>query len=145
MKLWTDIWKKVELQDGGCLALASNNSDGTPLSVHDINHNIFRLDKDDNVIWQIQRDENGILNWESLHRHAREQGQDGARWPFEMLSIVYADGTHNHSPQTGNPPPVDTWVPNCRILSTSAQGYGYEIDIERGVARNTADRPQRPW
>lgn len=131
----------VRVPDGGCLTLGYFLNG----SVEPNNHNIFRLDKDGNVIWQIQRNENGILKWDMLHKHAKERGQDGARWPFENLLVVRPGDIRHVDPLTGAPLAVDTWEPGCRVFSDSAQGYSYEIDIERGIARNRADTPQRPW
>jgi hypothetical protein len=79
------------------------------------NHNIFRLDKDGNVVWQVQRDEQGKLNWDALNAYAQEAGEDGARWPFEHFLVVQPDGTRKRGSQDGRPLKVDHWVPGCKV------------------------------
>jgi len=40
----------------------------TPL--YDMSHNIFRLNPDDDVVWRVQRDERGLLNWAAANKNA---------------------------------------------------------------------------
>lgn len=138
-------WKEVVLPHSDRIIAASEYQNGNPLSLHDINHNIFRLDAKGNVVWQIKRDEQGKLNWEAMNKHAIEDGFDGARWPFENLLVVHPDGTRIRDPKTGLDLKTDYWQPGCKIYSGSAQGQTYEIDIEQGVARNVTVGRQRPW
>ncbi|GAA4340140.1 hypothetical protein GCM10023165_19900 [Variovorax defluvii] len=115
------------------------------VSCYDENHNVFRLDRDGNVIWQVQRDEQGKLNWEAMDEHARVRGEDGAREPFTKLLVVQPDGTRRRNPKDGSALDVDEWVPGCKVFSDSADGQIYEIDIEAGVARNVTPHRQRRW
>lgn len=116
------------------------------LSLHDVNHNIFRLNPEGEVVWQVRRDDAGkFINWESLHQHARERGEDGAREPFMEFILNYPDGSDNINPHNGNPPDEAVWTPACTIELRGSAYQQYTLDPETGVALNvTVGRP-RPW
>ena len=59
--------------------------------LHTANHNVFRLDAHNQVIWQVTRDETGYVNWESRHRHAKEDDPncEGYYDPFTHLVTAF--------------------------------------------------------
>lgn len=139
-------------------ALSINNSDTiicfyfqpqdrSEVSLHDENHNVFRLDKHHKVIWQVKRDDTvrGPGWWDRLHQHARERGLDGAREPFMYFVLKYPDGSTNIDPKTGNPPDVATWTPDCTIWLQGSAYQQYILDPETGIARNATEGLVRPW
>lgn len=116
------------------------------VSLHDENHNIFRLDPSNKVIWQVRRDDRGkLINWESMHRHARERGQDGARWPFMEFVLKRPDGSTNLDAMTGCPPEVAIWEPGDVIWLRGSAYQDYELDPESGIALNVTEGRPRPW
>lgn len=123
--------------------------DGTEpeLSLHDINHNIFRLNAAGEVVWQVRRDDSNHPAdwWDNLHAHARERGEDGAREPFMYMWLTYPDGTYNKDPKTGMPPDIQTWVPGSKITLDGSAYQTYILDPETGIARNVTEGRPRPW
>lgn len=117
------------------------------VSLYDENHNIFRLDKRNKLVWQVKRDDTvrGPGWWDSLHQHARERGQDGAREPFMYFVLKYPDGSSNIDPKTGDPPDVATWTPDCTIWLQGSAYQQYILDPETGIARNMTEGLVRPW
>ena len=110
--------------------------DGTEpdLLLYDSNHNIFRLDKTGKIIWQVQRDEQGKVNWEAAHEIERARGKDGERRPFGELHVMTDQGESTHS---------KTWLPGL-VLRALSNGI-YEVDIETGIAKNVTPTPWKNW
>lgn len=117
------------------------------VSLHDVNHNIFRLNKQNKVIWQVQRNDTirGPGWWDRLHQHAREKGWDGAHEPFMYFVLKYPDGSTNINSKTGDPPDVATWTPDCTIWLQGSAYQQYILDPETGIARNVTEGLVRPW
>jgi len=116
-------------------------------SPYDVNHNIFRLNAQKEIIWQVRRDDSNHRPdwWDTLDRHAREDGLDGARYPFLYMILEYPDGSTNCSPQTGDPPDEAMWTSGCTIWLEGSAYQQYILDPETGIAKNvTVGRP-RPW
>ncbi|MFN4360049.1 MAG: hypothetical protein ACK4F4_04910 [Hylemonella sp.] len=123
-------------------------ADGDYTSLHDINHNVFRLDKEGKVIWQVRRDDsNHPLDWwDILHSQARKQGSDGAREPFMHIDVVTPEGKFAHiDPTTRMNPDVQTWLPGCSIRLSGSAYQNYILDPDTGIAKNITDWPVRPW
>lgn len=141
------IWKSISMTDGSQIIIASAYADEKMLSLHDINHNIFRLDKHHNVVWQVRRDDSNHPPdwWANLHEHARERGEDGAREPFMYFLLRYPDGRTNCLPETGDPPDHAIWTPDCTIHLQGSAYQDYILDPETGIARNVTNWPVRPW
>ena len=117
------------------------------LSVHDGNHNVFRLDKNGKVIWQITRIDYPDTNWESKHQRAREKGEPGCIEPFIRFYVTYADGTTKTDLETGMAPDVIEWLPGCKVKMSNL-GYGtqwFTLDVDTGVATEITPRGSRAW
>ena len=116
------------------------------LSLNDANHNVFRLDKDGKIIWQVRRDDSNHPPdwWEGLHRHARERGEDGAREPFMEFMLEYPDGSSNKN-SLEILPDVAQWTPGCIIWLRGSAYQKYILDPETGIAKNVTEGRPRPW
>ena len=117
------------------------------LSIYDGNHNVFRLDKNNKIVWQITRIDNPSINWELKHQCAREEGQPGCIEPFIRFYVTYSDGMSKTDLQTGIAPDVIDWQPGCKV-EMSNLGIGtrwYALDIDTGVAVDITPTGQRPW
>jgi hypothetical protein len=126
---------EISLPDGGKIICFYFINHGQDVTLYDENHNIFRLDKEGNVMWQIQREENGKFIWEVAHQQAREKGLDGERRPFGSLRLFNAQDEWLQS--------VDAWHPGLKLI-TICHGI-YEIDIDKGVANNVTPISWRDW
>jgi hypothetical protein len=119
------------------------------VSPYDENHNLFRLNAQNKVIWQVHRDDSNYPSdwWDTLDRIAREEGRDAARHPLWYITLEYPDGSTNTSPKTGDPPDEAIWTPDCTILVKGIDlPVKYILDPETGIAKNLPrGRPQRPW
>lgn len=116
------------------------------MPIHEENHNVFRLDVQGDILWQVQRDDSNHPPgwWDSMHLHARAEGWDGAREGFTEFLIEYADGSNNKTPME-TLPLEDQWVPGCRIWLRGSAYQQYILDPDTGIAKNVTKWPVRPW
>lgn len=148
MKLLGDIFKATYLPSGEQICLLSNPLDAT---IFVKNHNLYRLDKNGDVVWQVQRNEKPGWAWFTKCRQEAEQSNinDPAgigACGFMSLWLKYPDGSTNM--QMGAAPKTATWVKGCRVFAHAfnAISIDYEIDIETGVATSVLEQMQgRPW
>ena len=97
-----ESWKSrsIHLLDGDCIFCYFFQPTGAAdVSLHNENHNVYRLNPAGEIIWQVRRDDSNHPAdwWDILHRHAREKGLDGAREPFMYIQIEYPDGRRSSS------------------------------------------------
>ena len=150
------IVQEILLEGGSIVFLASGLSSGEEMSLYDANHNIFRLDKDNNVVWQVKRDDRGRINWDYLMKEVAK-GDKGdpeiirrARKPFTYLSPTFVRmGRFNDSNDIEIPPLLENdespiWQPGFVIIA-SAGGEHYELDVETGQAINVSSWRGREW
>ena len=124
------------------------------LSVHPVlnmddverrNHNVFRVDRDGHVLWQITRIDHPGTNWEFKHEQARERGEPGCIEPFIEFSLRFPDGSRN----TDGRMPQDNmdWVAGCRVELVKL-GFGtqwFSLDIDTGVAIEITPMGTKAW
>lgn len=125
--------------EGRVITLYKWDSDDPALSLYDMNHNVFRLGKNNEIIWQVHRDERGCVNWESCNKHAKLENpeSEGCKDPFYGMS----DKFFEERPQLNKKilaPDVeqvwfDTYAPG-RLLYLETGWYGYHLDPETGIA-----------
>lgn len=122
-------------------------SGANDVSLHDENHNVYRLDTHGNIIWQVQRDDSNHAPdwWDRLHKHARDDGNDGAREPFTEIRLEYADGSTSWDKQAYQWRNPCDWKPGCKIWAAGSAYQNYVLDPETGIAKNVTDWPVRPW
>lgn len=120
-------------------------------SVYDGNHNVYRLDKNGNVIWQITRVDYPFVNWESKHRHAQEEGLPGCIEPFIRFYVYRPDGTlvvEDLGPEyAALPPDVVEWQPGYTVKLANL-GFGtqwFSLDVETGVANEITPIGLKAW
>jgi hypothetical protein len=110
------------------------------------NHNVYRLNQDGEVVWQVVRDDSIMPPnwWETCNRLAREEGGDGHRIPFAAFVLEYLDGRRKTSDEHGDGTSILTWEPGC-IIHLYGSGNDYVLDPETGVAKNVAKKGGRVW
>lgn len=141
-------FRKILMPDGGEIVCYFFTPLGTnEVSLHDENHNVFRLDRHQKIIWQVRRDDSTYPGdwWEGLHKHARERGEDGAREPFTELRLEYDDGSTSWDRQTYQWRNPCEWKPGCQIWLAGSAYQTYILDPETGIAKNVTKWPVRPW
>jgi hypothetical protein len=137
----------IKLPDGGEIILCSRFADGTLFGLRDINHNLFRLDKNGNVIWQVKRFECGKSNWRQVLRRLKREGsaaaESAARQPFmNLLRTFYRRGVFNPLHYENIPSEDKSKVPLPGfVLIANTGNEWYEVDIDTGVAINVTPRP----
>lgn len=141
------VWKTIQLPKKDVIALVSSYAAGEPLSLYDSNHNIFRLNSQGEMVWQVRRDDSIRRPdwWEILHAQARERGEAGAREPFMYFSLKYPDGSDNISIHNGCPPDDAEWTPGCTIWLSGSAYQQYILDPDTGIAKNVTEGRPRPW
>lgn len=108
-------------------------------TLEDANHNIFRLDKDGNVIWQIKREEQGKIRWDLIMEEIARNGEASTRFsriPFGELWLEDNEGRRFKS---------DRYIPGCKLIALASGGRSYEVDIEIGIAINITGAGDRLW
>ena len=148
MKLVGEIFQSIYLPDGGQICLLGNPL-GVPIYLS--NHNLYRLDKNEDVVWQVQRQEKPGWAWFTQYRKEAEASNDsgpaGVGYScFISIWLQYADGSNNM--KEGSAPKTMDWSPGCKVLAYTL-GYtsiDYEIDIETGIATTVLEEMVgRPW
>jgi hypothetical protein len=145
-----ESWKSrsIHLLDGDCIFCYFFQPTGAAdVSLHNENHNVYRLNPAGEIIWQVRRDDSNHPPdwWDTLHCHARERGLDGAREPFMYLQVEYADGTTSWDKQNNAWRDISEWKPGCTIWLQGSAYQQYILDPETGIAKNVTDWPVRPW
>lgn len=109
------------------------------------NHNIFRLDANNQVVWQVQRVEDRFVNWEARHQHAKEADPncEGYLDPFNHMSLRFFE--RRALPYKGPFHPTeelvwfDDYAPG-RLLSLATHWWAYDLDPETGIATCTGEQ-----
>jgi len=138
--------RQLALPDGGKILCFFYQNNDDMISLHDENHNVFRLNPAGEVVWQVRRDDSIRPPdwWETLHRLAREQGLDGKRKPFMYMVLEYSDGSRKTSDEQGDGKDIALWEPGC-LIHLYGSGNDYILDPETGIAKNVETGPGRPW
>lgn len=137
---------KLTLPDGDHIVLVTGHKYGDINTLHDVNHNCYRLNSQGEIIWQVQRDDSNHAPdwWDILHRHARERGEDGAREPFTEFMLEYPDGSNNKN-SLEILPDTAYWTPSCIIWLRGSAYQKYTLNPETGIAKNVTEGRPRPW
>jgi hypothetical protein len=116
-------------------------------SVREENHNLFRLDKDSNMIWQVTRDEGERVQWALMREKAEAENTNdvSTNSPFMTLIQRFSDGTTNRDPLTGAGPTTSKWIEGATVICRTLDPMVYELNIETGVALNKTPFGSRRW
>lgn len=139
-------FRQLALPDGGKIVCFFFQPQGvSDVSLHDINHNIFRLSPSGEVLWQVQRDDSIHPPgwWDKLHARARAKGLDGERWPFMYFTLELPDGTRKPSDHEADGTGIELWAPGI-IIHLYGIGLDYVLDPETGIAKNVESGPKIP-
>lgn len=111
------------------------------------NHNLFRLDRDANVIWQVTRDEGERPEWTRMREKAEAENSadPSMHSPFINLFLRLADATTNRDPLTGRGPSSAFWVEGATVICRTLDSMVYELDVGTGVAFNKTPFGIREW
>ncbi len=137
--------RQLNMPDGGMIICYFYRNSATPTSVEDGNRNVYRLDRDGKVMWQITRIDYPETNWELKHQRAREQGLPGCVEPFMYFRLRLPDGTTNMD--MGMPPDSMDWIPGCpvELANLGVGSQWFSLDVETGDAVEITPKGQRPW
>jgi hypothetical protein len=148
MKLIGEVFESIYLPHGEQLCLLSN-----PLgaAIHLRNHNLYRLDKNGDVVWQVQRNDKPGWAWFTQRRKEVERlnlsDEAGIGCcSFMSIWLQYADDSTNLI--FGSIPKTALWNPGCKVFcfSTGSTTVKYELDIDTGIATTVLDQMEgRPW
>ncbi len=140
------MFDQIRMPDGGrIVCLYRWNDDDPDLPLQTENHNIFRLDSKNKIIWQLTRVEDGYVNWESRNRHAKEDDPNCEGYLDPFLSMGTQFFEQHPLPDKGPFHPkfeillFGEYKPG-RLLGASTNRWGYDIDPETGVATCTGEQ-----
>lgn len=138
--LQTQIYREVLLEGGNRVVLVEPAGEHWP-SLSLANHNVFRLDAQNEVVWQVRRDERGHVNWEVRHAHAKrkhaEGSPDGAYGPEGYWDPFRSLGMDER--QALSPEPKSIYRPGC-VVYLVTRWWEYVLDVETGIATCTGDQ-----
>ncbi len=129
--------RQLDMPDGGRIVCFYYRNECGKVSLHDINHNIFRLNAQGEVVWQVRREEKDELTLEQVNKNWQAIGQGEWREPFMGFGLVHSDGRTESGDSL-------VWQPGCVVKVVSSIGHDYELDVEQGLIVNLTPG-QRPW
>ena len=145
------IYQDIAMLDGGRIILGNPGYGWLDVDLNASNHNVFRLDAHNQVIWQVQREETGYVNWEARHRHAKEDDPncegyfdpftDMGNKFFERYAIPMKPSSYSRlecNPTVGKKY-FDTYVPGS-LLGLHTHRWAYDLDPETGIATCTGEQ-----
>ncbi len=131
---------QIGMPDGGrIIRLRHWDKNDPDLPLHTENHNIFRLDSENKILWQITRVEDRYVNWEARNKHAKEDDPSCEGYLDPFLSMGSQFFERRPLPYKGPYHPTfeivlfDEYKPG-RLLGARTNWWGYDIDPETGVA-----------
>ncbi len=140
------LFKKISMPDEGKIIMLFQWDDADPeLPLKVTNHNVFRLDRENKVIWQVQRNENKFVNWESRNFHAKEDNPqcEGYLDPFIAMSekFFYRKQLPDKGPFHPNFEEAQfSEYKYGRLLWLITRWWAYDLDPETGVATCTGEQ-----
>jgi hypothetical protein len=151
-KLSIQIYQEIYMPDQTRIIQADPIEDRWK-SIDLANHNIFRLDADNQVIWQVVRDERfGVADEaaaESLEKQLEEKLKPFLRLESEFyeldMSSISSEQTYPKQSER-----FKTYHPGCYITAWAKLGQdlnfliAYDINIETGLARRS-NQPIDRW
>lgn len=139
--------KRLNMPKGERIVVTYSWDGSEPMEeLYETNHNVYRLNSNNDIIWQVTRDDSIMPHdwWEKCHELAREEGGDGHRIPFSYITLEYADGTKANSDEDGDGTNILMWEEGC-IIHLYGSGNDYILDPETGIAKNIAKKGGRVW
>ena len=146
------IYQDIAMPDGGRIILGNPGYGWLDVDLNASNHNVFRLDAHNQVIWQVQRVETiGQMNWEVANRQAKEADPncegyfdpftDMGNKFFERYAIPIKPSSYSRlecNPTVGKKY-FGTYVPGS-LLGLHTHRWAYDLDPETGIATCTGEQ-----
>lgn len=106
------------------------------------NHNVFRLNKRNEVVWQVRRVENPTrMPWDQLHAHAKQKHAEGS--PDGRYTVMgYLDPFTSMGLDERSAIDVESkgvWRPGC-VVYLLTRSWSYVLDPATGIATCTGDQ-----
>ena len=139
------VFRILRMPQGDDLFVLSMPAVLTMDDVERQNHNVFRVDRDGHVLWQITRIDHPGTNWEFKHEQARERGEPGCIEPFIYFRLRLPDGSTNMD--FGMPQDSMDWISGCPVELANL-GFGsqwFSLDIDTGVAIEITPMGTKAW
>ena len=146
------IYQDIAMPDGGRIILGNPGYGWLDVDLNASNHNVFRLDAHNQVIWQVQRVETiGQMNWEVANRQAKEADPncEGYYDPFTHMGTAFferrplPDRPSSYSRLECNPKfeeiGFDNYAPG-RLLWLTTRSWFYDLDPATGIATCTGEQ-----
>ena len=139
------FFHQLVMPDGDRIVCYYYRNECKDVALFDLNHNVFRLNANNEVVWQVRREESEYVNWESRNQHAKEADptSEGYMDPFAGMSTGFFE--RRPTGLTGPFQPkietvyFDEWAPG-RLVRLNTSWWGYDLDPETGIATCTGDQ-----
>lgn len=138
------VYQELPLPNGDRIVFADPDGNSWA-SIELANHNVFRLNANNEVVWQVRREESEYVNWESRNQHAKEKDptSEGYMDPFINMSKQFfiRRPTGKTGPYDVKEEEVyfDEWAPG-RLMWLATHWWGYDLDPETGIATCTGEQ-----
>jgi hypothetical protein len=148
--LTMDIVQSIEMPLGHRIIYINPGYGGVENDLNLANHNIFRLDADNQVVWQVVRDEASNAPSEEV-RLERERMVKEEWMPFISMGVKFFEYIDPNVPfgsslDSRKTRVYDTYHPGCRLAMRSQAGAVlssyqllYELDPQTGIAYPTGE------
>ena len=139
------IFQDIRMPNGDVIVLANPAYGWIDKSIDSANHNVFRIDSSGDIIWQVRREEDGFVNWESRNLHAKENDPtcEGYLDPFLAMSEKFFVREEVLSKGPFHPKfkevYFDEYKPG-RLLWLITGRWAYDLDPETGIATCTGEQ-----
>lgn len=139
INLGLKIWREMPMPDGDRIVLAGPKNNKWRY-INLINHNVFRLDRSGNVIWQVQREEILFRHWGTSNKTPTlidPAFPDGDCDPFEDMASQFfirrpVDKNCTYLP-TYIQEFFDTYAAG-RLICLSTHDLEYDLNPDTGIA-----------
>lgn len=140
------LFNSVSMSDGERVIILIRWDDtDRDLSLQITNYNVFRIDSQNNIIWQVRREEDGFVNWESRNLHAKENDPtcEGYLDPFLAMSEKFFVREEVLSKGPFHPKFKEVYFDEYRpgrLLWLITGRWAYDLDPETGIATCTGEQ-----
>jgi hypothetical protein len=140
------LFREILMPDGGKIILLIHWDDADPdLPFQVKNHNVFRVDSNGDIIWQVERKESDFVNWESRNSHAKKEDpcSEGYIDSFIAMSENFFERRQIELNQKCYPKfeefQFSEYKPG-RLLWLTTRWWAYDLDPESGIATCTGEQ-----
>lgn len=134
------VWHEINLPNGDRIVDAWPLDEKHWPSCDSANRNVYRVNPNNQIVWQVRRNENGFINWDARNKNPtiiNPTFTNGYRDPFANMGAQFfirrpIDENRPHHPKFSYEL-FDAYAPG-RLLGLSTYEFEYDLDPDTGIA-----------